>query len=231
MEMMASTFEHGSSRDAVRAAELIEVGIEVLREEVAEDGALARCIDRLARVSRALPDGEPAAITATHHALAHVLAIGGAVREALEPRGQQCLETLAAAQHVLYPLARANGIVEPPPLPHERRASPRVELNVDVSFASENNFYQGFSEDISDGGLFVATYRLSPIGTAFALELTLPNGHVVRTDAVVRWVRDPRDADSEVSPGMGLQFVNLPAEDARAIGAFVEARAPLFYDE
>ena len=60
---------------------------------------------------------------------------------------------------------------------------------------------------------------------------TLPDGHIVRTTAEVRWLRDPRDENPDVHPGMGLRFRELLPEDARAIQAFVLQRAPLFYDE
>ncbi|HJL19249.1 MAG TPA: TIGR02266 family protein [Sandaracinaceae bacterium LLY-WYZ-13_1] len=233
-------------REARRAGELIDTAIDVLREEVPEDGPMARAVERLARVAPALSLDHVSgtfetAVTANHRALADTLAIGRAVREVLEPRARQCLETLASAQQLLYPIARARGLeaqpvpaeASEPPSPSadmERRASPRVDLEVEVGFESETNFYQGFSEDLSDGGLFVATYQLSPVGTVFEIEFTLPTGHIVRAEAEVRWLRDLRDGSTGVSPGMGLQFKGLLPEDERAIAQFVQARSPIFYD-
>jgi uncharacterized protein (TIGR02266 family) len=242
--------EPDAERAARRAGELIQTAVQVLREEVADGGPMARAVERLARLAPALLREHTGptfatAVASNHHALADALAIGRAIREALDPRGQQCLETLAAAQRALYPVARAHGVDAPPPLPAtpargsaeagpggtERRASPRVDLEVEVGLEGENNFYQGFSEDVSDGGLFVATYQLEPVGTVLELEFTLPTGHIVRTAAEVRWLRDLRDASDGVSPGMGLRFRELLPEDARAIAEFVRARSPIFYDE
>ncbi|MGE0786870.1 MAG: TIGR02266 family protein [Sandaracinaceae bacterium] len=225
-----------------RAAELIRSACEVLKTEIAEDGAMARAIDRVARVARSLmveqtDHGFDTAIKSTHEALSHALSIGRAVRDALEPRGQQCIDSLAAAQRLLYPLAQTRGVVAVPPPEEEkifnieRRSSPRVETHVEVSFESETNFFQGFSEDISDGGLFIATYQMQPLGTVMEVEFTLPTGHIVRAEAEVRWHRQLRSEAEGVSPGMGLRFIELRPEDARAIAQFIHARSPLFYDE
>lgn len=238
-------------RQARRAGELVETAVAVLREEVAQDGAMARAVERLGRVARALsidhsPEGFDTAVGATHHALAHTLAIGRAIHGTLEGRGQQCLETLANAQRILYPVARDHGIDAPPPLPEpvpertsglppdswaDRRASPRAEVETEISFTSDSNFYQGFSEDLSDGGVFVATYDLQPVGTKMDIEFTLPTGHIVKTIGEVRWLRQLRDDNPEIRPGMGVQFKQLLPEDEEAINAFLQARSPIFYDD
>jgi uncharacterized protein (TIGR02266 family) len=208
-----------TARETQRAVELLHAGVSVLREEIAEHGSFARAIDRLDRVSRKTDRA------GLDDALDHALAIGRAVYETLEPRGKQCVETLAHAQLILQarPIPRVQG--------EEMRASPRARIDVAVSFESEDNFYQGFSEDIGDGGLFIATYDLKPIGSIIDIELTLPSGHIMRASAEVRWLRDLRDDCEGVSPGMGLAFRELLPEDRRAIGAFVDARAPIFYDD
>jgi uncharacterized protein (TIGR02266 family) len=114
--------------------------------------------------------------------------------------------------------------------PAERRTTPRVGLCVEVGLQSDSNFYTGFTEDISEGGLFVATYKLLPTGTEMALTLTLPDGYEFRATAVVRWVRDPRDPNSDLRPGMGVQFVNLDLEHHDAIRDFILMRDPLFFE-
>jgi uncharacterized protein (TIGR02266 family) len=234
-------------RHADRAREIILQALVVLQEELAdEDGPMTRCCTRLERASQGLrsePDVQ--AVQETHHALSDALAVGRAVSDLMSDRGRLGLDALGKAQSLLYPIAKELGVPSPPPLPRayrpasvkpasaedERRASPRVDLVAEVSFRGETNFFQGFSEDLSDGGLFVQTYRLQPIGTTIDLEFSLPDGHIVRTTAEVRWHRDPRDDDAEVHPGMGLRFGALMPEDARAIQTFVSRRAPLFYDE
>lgn len=108
----------------------------------------------------------------------------------------------------------------------ERRTSPRIGFEVDVGFVSESHFYAGLSMDVSDGGLFVATYQLQPIGSEVVVTFVLPSGYAVTTNAVVRWVREQSE---DASPGMGLAF-ELTGEDKRQVRAFCDRRRPLFID-
>ena len=108
----------------------------------------------------------------------------------------------------------------------ERRTSPRIGFEVDVGFVSESHFYAGLSMDVSDGGLFVATYQLQPVGSEVVVTFVLPSGHAVTTNAVVRWVREQSD---DASPGMGLAF-ELTGEDRKQVCSFCDRRQPLFID-
>lgn len=137
--------------------------------------------------------------------------------------------TQAGSRQAIHPQAREDE--QSPAEAADRRHHQRVELETDVSFESESNFFTGFMEDISEGGLFLSTYQLEPIGTVIEVTFHLPDGHIVRAQGRVRWLRDPRDETSDVRPGMGIQFDELLAEDRKAIQAFIEARSPIFYEE
>jgi uncharacterized protein (TIGR02266 family) len=111
----------------------------------------------------------------------------------------------------------------------DRRAAPRYVLKVEVTFESEHNFYTGLTQDLSGGGLFVATNVLRPIGECIRVRFNLP-GHSEFIDVVtvVRWVRGHNLGDME--PGMGLQFVQLTPGAQKAVGAFLQQRDSIFYD-
>jgi uncharacterized protein (TIGR02266 family) len=117
----------------------------------------------------------------------------------------------------------------------ERRRHTRKPARVDVTMVSESNFYLGFSQDVSEGGLFIATYDgLRPVGERFPLVFTLPGAEEPIFSLVeVAWVREYReDQDFDHgSPGMGVRFIGLLAEDREAIAEFVENREPLFHPE
>ena len=114
---------------------------------------------------------------------------------------------------------------------NQRRAS-RVELNVEIGIDDHTNFYVGFSENVSEGGLFVATYRLMPLGTDVALTFVLPDEYPVFVHGVVRWLRDPRDQSaSDMPPGMGIEFTELKDSERARIQAYVNAHAPIFYPD
>lgn len=117
----------------------------------------------------------------------------------------------------------------PSDLPPDSFRRPPVE--VELSFASDSNLYLGFTELLAEGGVFVATYALLPIGKRLRLTLSLPNrADPLAVTGVVRWVRPPR-VDDELPPGMGVQFVDLSTDAAAALHAFATRRAPLFFDD
>jgi len=129
--------------------------------------------------------------------------------------------------------ASGSADLEPDPFPDgsERRRYQRKQLETELTFESQHNFYTGFTEDISEGGLFLATYELLPLGSELEVTFTLPTGQIIKASGLVRWVRDPRDESPGAPPGMGIQFDELLREDRAAIQAFIEARQPLFYEE
>jgi len=108
----------------------------------------------------------------------------------------------------------------------ERRAAPRVSLEVDVSIESDSHFFVGLSGDISRGGLFVATWRKLPVGAAVEVALSLPGGQVL-AHGTVRWVRDLSEG---VNPGFGVAFEELSAEARARVEAFCAAQTPYYYD-
>jgi len=109
--------------------------------------------------------------------------------------------------------------------------APRIGLKVYVGFNSEHNFYAGFTQNISAGGLFIATHQPLDVGRQVELLFHVPTKKgPLRTRGVVAWVREYGEATSDVSPGMGIRFVDLSEEDTEAIRSFLQAREPLFID-
>ena len=114
----------------------------------------------------------------------------------------------------------------------ERRTSPRHEVSVEVTFESEHNFYTGLTQDLSGGGLFVATHVIRPIGECIRVRFTLPGTPEV-LDAIteVRWVRGSEVSGGHLEPGMGLQFLQLAPRTKQAIRVFLSQRESMFYDD
>jgi len=111
----------------------------------------------------------------------------------------------------------------------EQRASRRVALEVDIHLASESHFFSGLSGDISEGGLFLSTYRPLPVGTQVDVEFSLPGiERAVHAHGEVRWIRE-HSADQ--SRGVGIAFEGLADEDRDVIHTFCGARPPLYYED
>jgi len=116
-------------------------------------------------------------------------------------------------------------------VPAPKRQSPRVRMQAQVDLESEDNFFNGFSANISDGGVFVATVNVLPLGTNVDVGFTLPTGERIECKGVVRWVREIDDRQPDVFPGIGVQFVDLEERGAKAIESFIQQREPMFYVE
>lgn len=133
------------------------------------------------------------------------------------------------------PGLRQRAATQPPPPPAKapapKRQSPRVRMQAQVDFESDDNFFNGFSANISDGGVFVATVNVLPLGTSVDIGFTLPTGERIECKGVVRWVREIDDKQPDVFPGMGVQFVDLEDRSAQAIETFIQQREPMFYVE
>lgn len=117
--------------------------------------------------------------------------------------------------------------------PVTRRRHERLVVEIEVNLTSDHNFYTAFTQNISEGGIFVATTRLLPVGTPLEFSFTLhPDRQPISVTGCVRWVRDPVLYDRDTVPGMGIEFTNLDAATQRRINEFiVRTRDSLFYDE
>ncbi len=113
-----------------------------------------------------------------------------------------------------------------------RREFERVTYRVDVTVESESTFYNGFTENISTGGLFVATYDVRPLGQKVSLEFTIPgHRHRITIEGEICWLREYNETTPDMIPGMGVRFLNLEEPQMQAIERFIEHREPLFYDD
>ncbi|MBN8470684.1 TIGR02266 family protein [Corallococcus exiguus] len=117
------------------------------------------------------------------------------------------------------------------PAKSDARKAGRVRMHTTIDTRSDSNFFTGFSMDISEGGIFIATVEAVPRGTPVELDFTLPGGRPLTVNGVVRWARDGNDRTPDLMPGVGVQFTTLPPEVAHAISSFVATRDPMFYPD
>ncbi|HEY3496418.1 MAG TPA: TIGR02266 family protein, partial [Polyangiaceae bacterium] len=110
--------------------------------------------------------------------------------------------------------------------PDQRRALERQVVTVDVGLLSDSNFYTGLSEDVSEGGVFVATEHPLAIGTPVTLFFTFQPGISLEAAGIVRWIRE---GASGTAPGMGVAFSELREDVRRAVAAYAASRPPLFH--
>ncbi|HMJ50713.1 MAG TPA: PilZ domain-containing protein [Polyangiaceae bacterium] len=106
----------------------------------------------------------------------------------------------------------------------QRRNNQRFQVDLELTLQSESTIWIGQLENVSDGGVFVASKELKPIGTEVEVTLKLPGNLLpIWAVGVVCWIRDTSGRD-DTPLGMGIQF-RLIADDAlRRIRDFVRER-------
>ncbi len=113
------------------------------------------------------------------------------------------------------------------------RAAERFDLEVKVDLESDHNFYTGLTQNISSGGVFIATNAIRKIGDRITLKFSLPGTtETLAVETEVRWIRENSALHKvDGATGMGVRFVNLSPAAAAMIQKFVESRDSLYYDD
>jgi uncharacterized protein (TIGR02266 family) len=146
--------------------------------------------------------------------------------------------SIANALKTLHPVVQsakenAAKLSTVPPPRDCRRASEAMAVNVNtmLNMNTDHQFYNGFSENIEEGGIFVATFDPKPVDAKVVVNFKLPGGHPVTARGVVQFVREYNPLTPETPPGMGVKFTDLLKDDKRAIEKYLKQRAPMFYDD
>ena len=110
----------------------------------------------------------------------------------------------------------------------ERRRYVRIPLdtNMMVRYGHQGQFYFGSCQNLSPGGLFIATKTPAPYGSEVTLKFTLP-GHDQPLQAkgrVVRVNRDTRNRTGSQTPGMHVHFTQIASQTEEEIKRFVVPR-------
>ncbi len=92
----------------------------------------------------------------------------------------------------------------------ERRRAPRVCVDFEVDYASEENYLFAYITDISATGIFVRTIAPEPPGTHLNLRFSPDDGGPIEVEGEVIWINPFRPgAPDNLHPGMGIRFVDL----------------------
>jgi uncharacterized protein (TIGR02266 family) len=241
---------------AAQSRELLGMVLETLQRDrnippdvLAVSENIARAIGALFEAERASSDLDGrASVRHAMGSLSQTMALLQDVRTRHDGI-ETATRTLAEVMSRLFPLAQAPSLrpsMPPggaaargpsvpgaPPVPrdiaHTVPPGSREKLEANVGATTESNFFVGFSGDIAEGGVFVATYLTIPVGQKVEVLVTLPGGFEKTIPGTVRFVRDPMDMDAD--PGIGVRFDRLDQEARELILRFIRKRPPLFYDE
>jgi uncharacterized protein (TIGR02266 family) len=112
------------------------------------------------------------------------------------------------------PKVKGDAIAATPLSEADRRRAPRVLVDLEVDYASEDNYLFAYITDISATGIFVRTTTPEEPGTHLnlrfaAVDLEGP----IECEGEVIWVNPYRPGTPDnLHPGMGIRFVGLDDE-------------------
>ena len=104
------------------------------------------------------------------------------------------------------------------------RVAPRVLKSLSVSYKDRQNFFNAYTTNISNGGLFIKTGNALAQGEEFLLKLNLPDlPEALKIRCKVAWTRKKEsDADQQVA-GMGIQFLEMNKQDNRFLQDYIKS--------
>ena len=110
------------------------------------------------------------------------------------------------------------------------RKSHRLKMEAKITLRSQTNFFVGFSENISEGGIFITTQSPPDIGDMIEVDIPLIDGsETIAVKGVVRWHRFMANGNPS---GCGVQFTEIPegAENLLQNMITLLQKEPLFID-
>ena len=110
----------------------------------------------------------------------------------------------------------------------ERRRYDRKPFAAEITGTSATNFFMGFSEDVSEGGLFLSTMSPPAIGEVVELLVKVSEQESFLVEGVVRWHREV----ATTVTGCGIQFRHVsPAVKMRFEQLLLDLqKEPLFFE-
>src|SRR5215470_6472323 len=107
-------------------------------------------------------------------------------------------------------MVKAKGDAVVPVVDTDRRAAPRVLVDLDVDYALEENYLFAYITDISATGIFVRTTTPEAPGTHLNLRFSPDDSGAIEVEGEVIWINPYRPGTPDnLHPGMGIRFVGL----------------------
>lgn len=100
----------------------------------------------------------------------------------------------------------------------DKRAYPRIPIELRVDYPKLNAFFADYTRNISKGGTFIRTRQPLAKGTRFVFRLSVPTLEApILLEGEVAWTREDGG-----EAGMGIRFLYADAEARRSVERIVE---------
>jgi uncharacterized protein (TIGR02266 family) len=102
----------------------------------------------------------------------------------------------------------------------EERSDPKFKAQIAIfNGQDQHKIMTNYSVNMSTGGVFIETVNFLPVDTLLIVKFKLPENDLpITCKARVSWTNEPGNLRKySLSPGMGLQFIDLSLNDMHAI--------------
>jgi len=100
----------------------------------------------------------------------------------------------------------------------------RVPIDAEVSYFCDGKEYLSRILDVSEGGVFIESKSPLPVSSVINLIFTIPGtDRIIESEGrVARVINKSIGLPSTVHPGMGIRFLHITLEGARAVAEYVK---------
>ena len=103
-----------------------------------------------------------------------------------------------------------------------RREGKRVSGRISISFRKANDFFKSYIANFGEDGLLIHTTKILPVGSLLDLEFSLPDSNqAIKTKGKVMWTRPQDMSTKNMSPGMGIQFIDMNPDDHKILKDYI----------
>jgi len=89
-----------------------------------------------------------------------------------------------------------------------RREDPRVRSQLPVRYGYVTADRSALAQNVSEGGLYIRTNQVLPVGSQISMEIEFPERTIVHTGEVMWAIRVPEHMAATLVCGMGVRFVD-----------------------
>jgi len=106
--------------------------------------------------------------------------------------------------------------------PGEKRRHVRVASSRKVYVTYDGSVHELYTENLSEGGMYVNTNGPFPIGTKLEITLDLDPGTQIRLKGVVIYIKRPFSDIFEHPSGMAIEFSKINDDDRKILRDFIK---------
>jgi len=127
-------------------------------------------------------------------------------------------------RNILIEMAKKYRILIETVSSYSYRKEERILKSLSLRFRDRESFVKAYSDNISEGGLFIRTEKPLKEGEAFLLKLQLPGiADPLEITCEVAWSRRQLDDSANRPSGMGVRFTEMSGRDRATIKRFLRA--------